>query len=71
MSTVVERPEANEQIEYVRMLSIRARLRPMRSARKPKNTPPMPEARRVSVYRRPEVAFDMPRSRITDVRTSA
>src|ERR1035437_3357589 len=53
------------------MLSIKARLRPMRSARKPKSMPPMPEARSVSVYRRPEVAFDMPRSRMTWVSTSA
>src|SRR5437868_8394862 len=55
INTVVESPEANEQIEYVRILSIRARLRPTRSARKPKSTRPIPDASRASVQSSPEV----------------
>ena len=53
------------------MLSISARLRPMRSAIKPNSTPPMPEARSVSVARKPEVALLIPRSRMMWVSTSA
>ena len=58
-------PDANEQSEYVRMLAINACLRPMRSARNPKNTPPIPDASKVSVPRDPAVVLLMPRSRIS------
>ncbi len=60
----VDRPEAKEQIEYVRMLSISARLRPTRSARNPNATPPMPEASRVRLPRDPATALLIPRSRM-------
>ena len=65
ISTEVDRPEANEQTEYVRMLSISARLRPIRSAMNPNITPPMPEASNVNVPKNPATDFVMPRSRIT------
>ncbi len=64
ISTEVDRPEANEQIEYVRMLNISARLRPMRSARNPNATPPMPEANRVKLPSDPASALLIPRSRM-------
>src|SRR5215813_5240136 len=44
------------------MLTIRARLRPIRSATNPKSTPPAPEARRVRVFRSPAVCLLMCRS---------
>src|SRR4051812_10982690 len=52
------------------MLSISARLRPMRSATKPKSRPPMPEATSVSVLSSPACFCVMPRSRITCTSTS-
>jgi len=53
------------------MLTISARFRPMRSARKPNNTPPMPEASRVKVPSSPAVVLLMPKSRISSASTSA
>src|SRR5229473_4207729 len=71
IAMLVESPDANEHTEYVRMLAINARLRPMRSARKPNNTPPMPEASNVSVPSNPETVLLIPRSRINSASTSA
>ena len=68
---LVDSPEANEHAEYVRMLAISARFRPMRSARNPNPTPPIPDANSVSVPNSPAVVFDMPNSRINNAKTRA
>jgi hypothetical protein len=70
IAMLVARPEANEHTEYVRMLAISACLRPMRSARNPNRTPPIPEASRVSVPSVPATVLLIPRSRMSKANTS-
>ena len=52
------------------MLAINACLRPIRSARNPKNTPPIPDASNVSVPSEPAVVLLMPKSRMSMASTS-
>ena len=60
----VDSPDPSEHTEYVRMLSISALVRPMRSAINPNNTPPMPEASRVKAPSHPAIGLGMmPKSR--------
>ena len=53
------------------MLNIKARVRPMRSATQPKNSPPTPLASKVSVASLPAVALLMPKSATMAEMTSA
>ena len=64
-------PERKEHTEYVRIDSMSARVRPTLSAIDPNSTPPMPDASSVNVFKNPAMPFDMPRSRITAVITTA
>ena len=70
IAMLVASPEANEHTEYVRMLAISACLRPMRSARNPNSTPPIPDASKVSVPSDPAMVLLIPRSRISMASTS-
>ncbi len=67
---LVASPEAKEHTEYVRMLAISACLRPMRSAKNPKSTPPIPEASSVRVPSDPARVLLIPRSRMSRANTS-
>src|SRR5690348_7159029 len=61
----VASPEPTEHNEYVSMLRISARVRPMRSAIKPNRTPPIPEASKVKVPSQPATDLLMPNAVIT------
>jgi hypothetical protein len=61
---VWERPQAPLATEYTRIEAISARVRPTRSARNPKASPPMAEAKSVSEFSSPPSALPIPRSRM-------
>ncbi len=62
--TECENAQAALAREYTKIETIKERVRPMRSATTPNNSPPMADATRVREFRKPAVRVSMENSRI-------